>query len=438
MQREERRLEVVVSHGRCCPQGRIKVALTICSENDREGVEWGAKVSPWTGVEVDGSVRFGQAGLRTQFPLGNKGPRDLVSDPRFLESAVLRIQVYVSGLVGGAAPEFLRGVIDPLDQATRSLLAEERLPLANTLCGRVGFAADRALGGWIQLGMDAPGLWMQVYVLPDHASSVPHLEAQLRGVSMNPEEGGKPAQTAQAAPPPLRPAPPLASAAGPWGQGEQRRAPAAAAPTVRPPENLLDLDFGGPDPAAGSGSIDLLSGGPADALVEGPGLVDISLDDDASPIGAEAGSAVAGAFSFMDGSAAPATGPSAFNFVNVGAPSGSGMNSDGSSLSAFGFAGTGQSHAPVPPDAFGAVQQSPAGSSVPSGPVAALPDLKALYATAGPPVVPTVVVGQNDARFTALKPGWSNFDPSRDVKQLPKQAPLFQDLEKDIMNNLKI
>ncbi|CAK0901927.1 unnamed protein product, partial [Prorocentrum cordatum] len=236
---QDRRLEVVVlavrglGDGRAAPvDGRRKVHLTLVHASDPEGGAFGAKVSPWTAA-VGGAVRFGTAGLRCTFPMGAGAPA-LASDVRFLEGAQLRVRLLASkvptgsALMGTAAkwmPSLTQEVTAELDEATSHPEAEAFIPLANILSGR-GFAADRALGGWVPLerarrhaaaAADATGLeeplsvWMQMYALPDHEAWLPDLQAQLQAQASGPSAAAEPRPHRPGAPC----APPEASAAPP-------------------------------------------------------------------------------------------------------------------------------------------------------------------------------------------------------------------------------
>jgi hypothetical protein len=129
-----------------------------------------------------------------------------------------------------------------VDEATAQIEAEMKVPLTNILSGRVGHAADRALGGWVPLRncldeIDAPleskdeippALWMQMYVLPDHESLIPKLHAQLNQIlgldaqpqlpkqHIGPHHNAKPAAQGPARVT-AAPGPALASAAPRWG-----------------------------------------------------------------------------------------------------------------------------------------------------------------------------------------------------------------------------
>lgn len=213
---QHRRLEVVVLSARGLLQpdpqafslgdGRRKVQLTLVSPKDPEGEAFGAKVSPWTEpAERTRQVRFGRTGLglACSFPLdATNGAPGVAADPRFPEVARLRVRLFSSRVpsqnsalkaVAGFLPTaFANGVSHELDEATAQVEAEGLIPLANIVSGRVGFAADRALGGWVplrRLGVDDPlacgpddvplSLWMQMYVLPDHEAMRPTIQAQL-------------------------------------------------------------------------------------------------------------------------------------------------------------------------------------------------------------------------------------------------------------------
>lgn len=209
-QQQSRSLEVVVLAGRGLsgeiPAGaRRKVQLTLVSTRDPEGEAFSAKVSPWTVAKERGqSLRFGSAGLKCSFPLSlGRGAPDLVTDVRFTEGAALRVRLlasmvstnsYVSRTAAELLPSALTNMATKeLDEATAQLEGEVRVPLTNILSGRVGKAADRALGGWVplrrcfpeedcmEMGIDGlpPALWMQMYALPDHQAMLPALQAHL-------------------------------------------------------------------------------------------------------------------------------------------------------------------------------------------------------------------------------------------------------------------
>eukprot|EP00933_Yihiella_yeosuensis_P041440 TRINITY_DN35830_c0_g1_i1.p1 TRINITY_DN35830_c0_g1~~TRINITY_DN35830_c0_g1_i1.p1 ORF type:complete len:754 (+),score=140.53 TRINITY_DN35830_c0_g1_i1:83-2344(+) len=214
---QERRLEVIVLGARglthdpsaVVSEGRRKVHLTVISPRDQKGDSFGAKVSPWTqphGPKKE-ELRFGGSGLHCIFPMGASAP-SVVRDARFAESAQLRIRLLASKvpvaeknstfgdlakLVSSSLPtSFTETVTSELDEVTAHIEAECLIPMANIISGRVGFAADRALGGWVPLrrlnpnagpplSEDVPlSIWMQMYVLPDHEAMVPMLKGQLQ------------------------------------------------------------------------------------------------------------------------------------------------------------------------------------------------------------------------------------------------------------------
>lgn len=184
---------------------RRKVQLTLTSSRDPDGEAFGAKVSPWTESAGRKALRFGSSGLKCSFLLsGKRGAPSFTSDPRFADSAHLRVRLFASSVssknsvMQTAAALLPTSVLEfasqEVDEATAQLEAEVSVPLTNIVSGRVGHAADRALGGWVPLHccLDddnegalqhqddlPPALWMQMYVLPDHAAMVPKLHEQL-------------------------------------------------------------------------------------------------------------------------------------------------------------------------------------------------------------------------------------------------------------------
>eukprot|EP00927_Polykrikos_kofoidii_P027312 TRINITY_DN24078_c0_g1_i1.p1 TRINITY_DN24078_c0_g1~~TRINITY_DN24078_c0_g1_i1.p1 ORF type:complete len:488 (+),score=85.72 TRINITY_DN24078_c0_g1_i1:114-1577(+) len=216
MLRDSRHLEVIVLSARGLQSGpfkgcRRKVQLTLVCERDRTGEAFGAKVSPW--IEGNGGsaqfIRFGKTGLQATFPLavGRGGP-DVAGDVRFADTAELQVRIFASQVPSNSSAYQAASMLLPtsvvskvtsdLDRATAQLEAETKVPLVNLLAGRSGCAADRALGGWVPLqwarrdaGSAAPaatmtaddkpppGVWLQMYVLPDHASVLPSLLSQL-------------------------------------------------------------------------------------------------------------------------------------------------------------------------------------------------------------------------------------------------------------------
>jgi len=211
---QDRRLEVVVLAARSLQGGELfrrKVHLSLVSEKDPNGEAFGAKVSPWTEVASTtkgtgselGCLRFGNSGLRCSFPLGTspKAP-SLAADVRFADMTQLRVRLLASKVPSQMSvlrtatkllpTSFADGMKKEFDEATSDIEAEAQIPLANILSGRVGFAADRALGGWVPLRVvtdlwypkvvneDVPlSLWMQMFAVPDHEAMVPKLQAQL-------------------------------------------------------------------------------------------------------------------------------------------------------------------------------------------------------------------------------------------------------------------
>eukprot|EP00746_Dinoflagellata_sp_MGD_P014106 gnl/MRDRNA2_/MRDRNA2_130769_c0_seq1.p1 gnl/MRDRNA2_/MRDRNA2_130769_c0~~gnl/MRDRNA2_/MRDRNA2_130769_c0_seq1.p1 ORF type:complete len:465 (-),score=84.53 gnl/MRDRNA2_/MRDRNA2_130769_c0_seq1:53-1447(-) len=220
-----RRLEVVVLMARGLPHWvyaagmRHKVEIKIRSTTDPEGLAFGSKVSPWTPHDSDGQSACGQGlllrfgshsqsslGLCTHFVLEGRCAPAEAFDCRFKDSAQLCVKLLVSGNSGTALRRFtdraanlIQNALAPisaeLDETFSRSLGEIHLPLANVLSGRVGCASDRALGGWLPLlpepsnsGTEqprledvelTPGIWMQVYVVPDHNAVLPSLRSQL-------------------------------------------------------------------------------------------------------------------------------------------------------------------------------------------------------------------------------------------------------------------
>jgi len=252
--------------------GRRKVQITLVSTKDPLGEAFGAKVSPWTETRQGRAIRFGQSGLKCSFKLSGRGASAiaLTSDPRFADTAHLRVRLLASAVstknsVWGTAASILpTSVMDfastEVDEATAQLEAEVKVPLTNILSGRFGHAADRALGGWVPLrscleeddgplnSKDEipPALWMQMYVLPDHDALVPKLLAQLdtqiqlipaavQAPSRDPP--GKSSLLLHAALGSAGGAAP-SSAPARWGGAGQKSAPAANTQVV---DNLIDI-----------------------------------------------------------------------------------------------------------------------------------------------------------------------------------------------------
>jgi hypothetical protein len=150
-----------------------------------------------------------------------------------------------------------------VDEATARLEAEVCVPLTNILSGRVGHAADRALGGWVPLRSCLedddvgplqtqdeipPALWMQMYVLPDHADMVPKLEAQLNEVIARQPKCTQPAAAPQERAPAAQQV--ESKSAGyaqtsippRWGPGVTGK----AAPQTQAMEDLIDVTLDDP------------------------------------------------------------------------------------------------------------------------------------------------------------------------------------------------
>jgi len=207
MVQRDKRLEVIclAAKGLKADKGRRKVQMTLVSKGDPNGEAWGAKVSPWLEVDPQSDqLQFGQSGLMCSFPLsGSPGAPAVASDPRFPESAKLRIRVLASTVssqniamrtaTAWLPGSFVQGLNTELDEATAQVEAEVELPLTNLLSGRTGFAADRALGGWVPLTRcngneaqppvdvvdDCPiQVWMQAFAMPDHEHLLPMLAKQ--------------------------------------------------------------------------------------------------------------------------------------------------------------------------------------------------------------------------------------------------------------------
>lgn len=312
--RRERRLEVVVLAARgLAGAGRRKVQLTLVSARDPEGEAFGAKVSPWTQAASGGSgsgsgrLRFGQRGLCCSFPLEtSQGAPALAADVRFADATRLRVRLLASmvpsqNAVLRAAAKILPssitdGVSKELDEVTADVEAEVLIPLANILSGRTGFAADRALGGWVPLRPSTVGsedgrgatrceeepplsLWMQMYAVPDHEAMLPKLQAQLEderarqdrlgGAQRQPGPGSagdmacaRPAQApagGSSAAGAARPA-----AAPRWGPAARGPAQAAGASTAPAAPDLIDVSL--EDGPAATVGADLLGSGAVGSL----------------------------------------------------------------------------------------------------------------------------------------------------------------------------
>lgn len=465
---EERRLEVVILYGTlqdAALAGRVKVSLSICAASDPEGEKFGLKVSPWTPPGPDGQFRFGRSGLRALFNLGRSGPQELIADPRFLESAELLIELWVSSAppVSEAAESFwqgaaklLQGAQDSLDQNTRTLAGSLRLPLANVLCGR-GLAADRALGGWIQLGADGPGLWMQSYVLPDHQAVLSQLEAQLQAAAQKcsvsvPDASPAAAAAERSAAAASSQGSKSALGAGPWGP-KQATAGATAKKSAAPdllsfdapsdPGNSLMTFDSSSGKAATLSNVDLLGSGQTEFappntgvhdsnfnslanlnLLDDSSLVDIPLDADATPTKTSMNED-ASSFSFLNGgSSGAATGyvnssASAFAFT-------SSQPTNTSNSSAFSF-----TQGPTP----NGIVDSSSRQNMPGQGLGNL-DLGSLYAAAAEEPMPSKSVSTSN--YSALSPGLSNDFATQhlDVGVKNSAPGDFEALQKATMDNL--
>eukprot|EP00931_Biecheleriopsis_adriatica_P101224 TRINITY_DN76403_c0_g1_i1.p1 TRINITY_DN76403_c0_g1~~TRINITY_DN76403_c0_g1_i1.p1 ORF type:complete len:457 (-),score=105.45 TRINITY_DN76403_c0_g1_i1:22-1392(-) len=373
---KERRLQVVVLGARglgssvasqatsALGDSRRKVKLTLECPRDPAGEAFGAKVSPWTtpGKGQGQQLRFGQSGLHCTFPLGPSAPA-VVRDARFSESAQLRVRLMSSmvptavetsalGAVASWLPTSLtNGVSQELDEVTAQLEAEASIPLANIVSGRVGFAADRALGGWVPLkrvDASAPGagiedvplsIWMQMYVFPDHEAMLPMLKAQL-------EEEIARGQTAPSAGQPrstrgyqqqvqASTGSSAAAAAAPrWGPAKSPGG--AATKSAGVVSDLIDVSLDdGPElipataapgvpaaPRMGGGLLDLDDGpelipvAPADSS---GGLPRLEVSDPAPCSGSSAFGFIASSSSAA-GPPPPSNAPSAFGFIAAGSP----------------------------------------------------------------------------------------------------------------------
>lgn len=366
---QERRLQVVVLRARgllsagnssTLRDGRRKVQLTLVSSRDPNGEAFGAKVSPWTAPsDSQGNLAFGQSGLHCGFPLGGSAP-SAARDARFADSAHLRVRLLTSlvptfskdsalSTVASLLPSALTdGVSQELDEATAQVEAEASIPLANIVSGRVGFAADRALGGWVPLrrvaaaagpglGEDLPmSLWMQMYVLPDHEAMVPMLKAQLEETITQQSRTLQAAKPQQAAGGHVAKAP--APSAGPseaprrWGPPKAAASSGAGASPCPSNTNLIDVSLDdGPElvPATTSTPYPATSfTGPANV----GGLLD--LDDGPELIPANSSSGLLGLATEPPAS----NSSSAFGFIAAGPPGASGASLDSS---AFGFIAAG-------------------------------------------------------------------------------------------------
>mmetsp|Transcript_95579 Transcript_95579/g.276037 ORF Transcript_95579/g.276037 Transcript_95579/m.276037 type:complete len:511 (-) Transcript_95579:74-1606(-) len=274
-------------------ESRRKVQITLVNSDDPDGEGFGAKVSPWTEVAPGGTtLRFGRSGLRCSFPLETQhGAPAAVANPRFAEMTRVRVRLLtsrvpskgsalrkVADLLPTTIMELADGVSHELDEATAAVEAEGLIPLANIISGR-GFAADRALGGWVPLQRrdetpsaggfdDAPplSLWMQMYALPDHEGWRQQLEEQLER-EIREQPGGR--QAASVAPGRGF----VANESGAASGGPRRLADVAAASGSAP--------RWGPPPTKAAPQSDLLDFSAGD-------LVDVSLDEDHPPASAGA------------------------------------------------------------------------------------------------------------------------------------------------------
>eukprot|EP00929_Paragymnodinium_shiwhaense_P103695 TRINITY_DN6737_c0_g1_i1.p1 TRINITY_DN6737_c0_g1~~TRINITY_DN6737_c0_g1_i1.p1 ORF type:complete len:436 (-),score=82.11 TRINITY_DN6737_c0_g1_i1:177-1316(-) len=377
--------------------------MKIVCKADPEGEEFGFKVSPWTTAGEDHRFRFGKAGLRAQFPLGRSAPQALISDPRFLDTAALVVEFFTpSDSWFGDVMSTIKASADDL---ARVCAGELRLPLANLLCGRTGFAADRALGGWLQLGADGPRLWMQAYVLPDHASTLPQLEAQLQKAAV---AGQEPAQARAVAK--LTTPDKAISAAAPAGMSNAKAwgPPQGARTANAAPVDLLELDKG-PSPAEQKA---------VKREDEMMALVDIDLND--------------------DGPTPQGGGGSAFAFVGQGISMGS--------------SATATTNVPAISNnsLLGYVTSAPLQVAPPvAAPVASTPtnglDLGALYAASAEDMKSNTGGGytaaQTQHKFDALQPGHINWRPKEAEAGLKVESNLqggnaLAALEQSVLGNL--
>lgn len=441
---KDRSLEVVILAGRGLSSavpigGRRKVQITLPSSKDPGGEAFGAKVSPWTEVVGSGKeLRFGASGLRCSFPIsGRRGAPSLTADPHFADTAVLRIrllasQISVQSAAARTAEIFLpKAVMDfasqEIDEATAQLEAEVKVPLANILSGRVGHAADRALGGWVPLrscldeedGLPAeddlpPALWMQMYVLPDHEAMLPKLQAQLNEEnSRQPKSAAAPAQQPHA-----RTAPQARTSAGPQQAAGGQTAQASAPPRWGPPKGA----------AAPTQTVNDLIDVTLDDPQESPNLLDDLIDT------GDAGLGGLGGLTFVDqdlphiGTAPASAGnlpvASGFSFVNN---------------SPAGYSAPEPAPAPQPdflapspalpaggPSAFGFIAASGASAGNAQG---AKLDLAALYASSEPPKANSLQA--SSAKFAELA---SMTDP---VAKQPAGSE-FASLEQSMLADLKL
>eukprot|EP00928_Gymnodinium_smaydae_P004111 TRINITY_DN11432_c0_g3_i1.p1 TRINITY_DN11432_c0_g3~~TRINITY_DN11432_c0_g3_i1.p1 ORF type:complete len:499 (-),score=75.42 TRINITY_DN11432_c0_g3_i1:172-1668(-) len=449
MANRDRRLEVIVFAARGIEQvksqgvARRKVRITISSSKDPFIEEFGAKVSPWSNAEAyPGSdqvhIRFGERGLRCSFPLGNGAPA-IAASPNFADTAKVRVQLMssimqsqksnaifndVALLLPGAAKKIAANIKSELADGCATVEAEVEIPLANILSGRTGFAADRALGGWMPLhrpgnasgcdvlpdGEQLPlSLWMQMYALPDHESFTPELNAQLERVISSfqagtPEQGQAMLKEAPAlqqkqeqkdnedAPAASCSTSGLRVASAPrWGPAAAaKNTQAAASNTQRAPEppkesmNLLDFDaHDGSQTAAPVQSVDLLGN---DAPSTGP--LGTSLGD--VLVGPSPTSAFGFIASSCSGSDAQVSGMPSSNF---GA---SGYNAHSSVQQSY--ASTALPVAPAAPPADGA---SAFGFIAAGSPSPTL-DLAALYRDTGKPGEDPLAKPAVNAKFAPL------------------------------------
>lgn len=198
-----RRIEVVLLSARGLGEknltGGVKVRRTVqislVSQADPTGECFGVKVSPW--IEPCGKnqwLRFGRLGLRCSFFLQGKKSPDEVKHPNFGESAELRIQLLASSIPSRSTSHTWAKALMPkaiadsvtgqLDKAYSTIEAEARFPLADLISGEEGahhsgFYSLQRCSIACSPGEDdvLPKVWMQVYMLPDHAALVPSLEA---------------------------------------------------------------------------------------------------------------------------------------------------------------------------------------------------------------------------------------------------------------------
>jgi hypothetical protein len=335
----------------------------------------------------------------------------------------------------GAAKVFQK-VQDTSDQMSRFLLGSLRMPLANVLCGR-GFAADRALGGNIQLGVDGPSLWMQAYVLPDHAAVLPQLTEQLnRHLQTLAESSGNVARTSGDDFEDARlnvkgesgNGNSLCSRQGPWGpKKEARKDTSAGAPVLH---DLLDLDAGAAEPTASAvGNL-----APASSA-----LIDIDFLSDAGA-GIKTGGGYVNA-PLVESSLAnekhTAPAMSAFAFLDM-------QNNVTTSLDASTYASSlvnGQTQS-VPDVSRGspfAFIGASTGAAPATAPISLGNDeLSALYASSSVASKPGGA-GTPAADFSALRPGWAGYEPEAldaDRKARLQNNKTLQAMESDLVANL--